>query len=75
MPSKKKEELSFEERVLRLQEIIEKLEKPDTPLEESLKLYKEGVLQAKASQELLEKAKHEIKILQENEFKDFSIIE
>ncbi len=75
MPTKKKEELTFEQRIERLQEIITSLEKADTPLEESLKLYKEGVLQAKASQELLEKAQHEIKILQENELKDFQIIE
>ncbi len=75
MTAKKKEEISFEERVLRLQEIIEELERGNTPLQESLTLYKEGIEHAKASQTLLEKAQHEIKILQENELKDFTVID
>ncbi len=72
---KKSETLSFEERLQRLQVIIESLEKGNTPLQESLALYKEGVEHAKASQVLIEEAKHEIKILQEDGLKDFKIVE
>lgn len=38
-----KKELSFEEAIEKLEEIVESLENGDFPLEESLKLYEEGV--------------------------------
>ncbi len=75
MSAKKKEEKTFEERIERLQEIIEALEKGNVPLQESLTLYKEGIEHAKASQILIESAQHEIKILQDNELKDFKVSE
>jgi exodeoxyribonuclease VII small subunit len=37
-----KKELSFEEKLARLNEIVEKVENETLPLEESLKLYEEG---------------------------------
>ncbi len=74
MPAKKQEEqIPFEARLNRLQEIIDSLEKGNIPLEEGLKLYKEGVINAKACQEQIEKAKHEIKILENTELKDFIV--
>lgn len=38
-----KKELSFEEAMIRLEEIVDSLESGDFSLEESLKLYEEGV--------------------------------
>lgn len=38
-----KKELSFEEAINKLEEIVDSLENGDFPLEESLKLYEEGV--------------------------------
>ncbi|MBQ8545881.1 MAG: exodeoxyribonuclease VII small subunit [Clostridia bacterium] len=38
-----KKEISFEEAIEKLEEIVESLENGDFPLEESLKLYEEGV--------------------------------
>ena len=38
-----KKEISFEEAIEKLEKIVESLENGDFPLEESLKLYEEGV--------------------------------
>lgn len=38
-----KKEISFEEAIKKLEEIVNSLENGDFPLEESLKLYEEGV--------------------------------
>lgn len=72
---KKEEKIPFETRLARLQEIIEQLEKGNIPLEESILLYKEGVEHAGKCQTLIENAKHEIKIVQGTELKDFNIVE
>ncbi len=77
MPTKKEEQeekISFENRLERLQVIISELEKGSLPLEEGLALYKEGLVHAKESQLLIEKAQHEIKILEEDGLKDFNPI-
>ncbi len=68
------EELTFEIRLERLQKIINALEQGNTSLNDGLNLYKEGILHAKECQELIQKAQHEIKILQENELKDFKAL-
>ncbi len=77
MPAKKNTtantEVPFETRLERLQEIIEELEKGNIPLEDGLRLYKEGIVNAKACQEQIQKAKHEIKILEDSELKDFKV--
>jgi exodeoxyribonuclease VII small subunit len=41
--SKTERELTFEEALKRLEEIVETLEKGNTPLEESMDLYEEGM--------------------------------
>ncbi len=61
----------FEAHVERLQEIITLLEKGNTPLQESLSLYKEGVTSAKACQEMINSIKHEIQVLQGDELREF----
>lgn len=54
---------SFEDSVRRLGEIVERLEGGDLPLEESLKLFEEGVQLARASQARLERAEKRIEQL------------
>ena len=53
----KKKEPTFEERLARLQAIVTTLETGDSPLEESVALYKEGLAHAAACREQLEKEK------------------
>ncbi len=55
----KEKETSFEERILKAKEILEKLSKPDIALSEGLALYKEGVAELKEAQKRLENAKIE----------------
>ena len=47
------EETRFEEKMKKLEQIVDKLEKDDADLEESLKLYEEGLGLAKALKEQL----------------------
>jgi exodeoxyribonuclease VII small subunit len=56
----KKKESSFEENVDRLQEISDLLESPETGLEDSIKLYEEGINLAKICYDTLKSA--ELKI-------------
>jgi len=62
---KKKEEQqdSFEKRIERLEDIVEKLEQGDTPLEESLTLFEEGVELARSCQGQLEEARERVEVL------------
>lgn len=57
--------MNFEEQNLRLQEIIKKLEKNDTSIEEGTKLYEEGVKIAKDCYSLLNANKGKVTILKE----------
>lgn len=61
--SKKTSELTFEEAVKRLSEIVQKLERGDLPLEESLMLFEEGVNLSRASQEKLDTAQKRVEEL------------
>jgi exodeoxyribonuclease VII small subunit len=56
----KKKESSFEENVDRLQKISDLLESPETGLEDSIKLYEEGINLAKICYDTLKSA--ELKI-------------
>ena len=60
---KKPNELTFEEAVKRLSEIVQKLERGDLPLEESLMLFEEGVSLSRASQEKLDSAQKRVEEL------------
>lgn len=62
----KKKEPTFEERLARLQAIVNTLETGNSPLEESVALYKEGLAHAAACREQLEKARHDIRLCTEN---------
>ena len=59
-----KKKMTFEDAVARLEEIIEHLESGDMALEESLKLYEEGIGLVRNCSALLEKAEQSVKMLQ-----------
>lgn len=61
----KKERLSFEDALARLEEIVEKLEEENISLEESVKLYEEGIKLSKSCTQTLEQA--ELRIEKVNE--------
>ncbi len=65
MAQKKKdpEESSFDESLRRLEQIVEQMERGDIPLEESLKLYEEGIVLSKACAQKLQQAEVTIKRL------------
>ena len=64
-------ELSFEDKMNKLQEIVDLLEQGKITLAESVKLYKEGLELTQKCKEELEKAKHEVKILLNDTLEDF----
>ena len=59
-----KKKMTFEDAVERLEEIINALEGGDADLDQSLKLYEEGIGLVRNCSELLEKAEQSVKILQ-----------
>jgi len=62
----KKQAQSFEQQMLRLQEIVQELERADLALEKNVTLYKEGRELARSCKELLDRARHEITLCGEN---------
>jgi exodeoxyribonuclease VII small subunit len=56
-------EPSFEQAIKRLSDIVQKLERGDLPLEESLRLFEEGVRLSRASQEKLDGAQKRVEEL------------
>ncbi len=64
--SKAGEKQSFEEALKRLEEIVEKLEGGNSSLEESIKLYEEGMLLGKLCTTQLTEAKLKLKKIQKD---------
>ena len=60
-----KKNLKFEEALKELSLINEKLESPDLSLEDSVKLFKEGLELTKFCQKKLEDAKQEIEVIED----------
>lgn len=56
-------ELTFEEAFARLEQIVRNLEAGEAGLDDSLKLFEEGVLLTRRCAELLDKAEARIKVL------------
>jgi len=54
---------SFEEKLARLETIVERLERGETPLEESIRLYEEGMKIGKTCRLMLEEAEQRIQTL------------
>ncbi len=65
MAQKKKEpdQASFDEALRRLEEIVTQMEQGDIPLEESLKLYEEGIALSKTCAQKLQQAELTMKRL------------
>ena len=59
-----KKEQSFEASIERLEQIVRALENGDAPLEETLKLYEEGIALVRTCTERLENAEQRVKMLQ-----------
>jgi exodeoxyribonuclease VII small subunit len=55
--------MGFEESVRRLEEVAGLLERGDLPLEDSMKLYAEGVKLVQSSQKLLDEAEQKVTLL------------
>lgn len=67
----KKTAPTFEDRLHRLQEIVAALENGDLPLEDSVRLYKEGLALSRACREQVEKARNEVRLLTEEGLEPF----
>lgn len=63
VPSTAANETSFEDAIQRLSQIVEALESADLPLEDSLKLFEEGVQLARKSQARLDSAERKVQEL------------
>ena len=61
------EEIKFEDALTRLEEIVEKLEEGDLPLEESLSAFEEGIKLSRVCAKLLNEAERKIEILTKGE--------
>ena len=59
----KKENLSFEESMQRLEQIIRAMERGEVPLEESLKLFQEGTQLVASCEKLLDNAQLQVKMV------------
>lgn len=71
MPSEKsKKELSFDEAMQRLQEIVTLLESGQQPLEKSIELFEEGNRLSKICEEKLKNARQRVSELCDEEKKD-----
>jgi exodeoxyribonuclease VII small subunit len=57
---------SFESALSRLEQIVGSLEKGDLSLEDSLKLYEEGISRARFCQDRLEEAEAKIEVLSQD---------
>ncbi len=57
MTEEKKEEQSFEQKIEKAKELLEKLSSSDITLSDSLSLYKTGIKELEEAQKLLDEAK------------------
>jgi len=57
------DEIKFEEALTRLEEIVEKLEDGDLPLDESLSAFEEGIRLSRICAKLLNEAERKVEIL------------
>lgn len=58
---------NFEKSVKKLEEIVEKMEEEDLPLDKSLKLFEDGIKQARFCEEKLSEAEGKVeKLIQKN---------
>jgi exodeoxyribonuclease VII small subunit len=58
--------MTFENKIERVEEIIERVESNDTALEDALSLYKDGIALVKECGEVLQKFEEEVFVLQKS---------
>ena len=68
------ENLNFEQSLERLDVIVKLLESGNAPLEESMKLYEEGIALVRACNSALERTEAKIKLLQGGENGNFTAV-
>ncbi len=61
--AEEKQELSLEEAFEKLETVIEKLERPETSLEESFQAYKEGVSLVQLCNQQIDRVEKEVRVL------------
>ncbi len=61
----------FEDSIKELEKIVEKLEKGDVGLDESLELFEKGIKLSKSCNEMLDKAEKKVSVLINGEKQDF----
>ncbi len=57
MSTEKKEELAFEDKIVKAKELLEKLSNPQITLSDSVDVYKNGIKELDEAQKLLDEAK------------------
>lgn len=77
MSKQKENELSFEETMKHLEEIVEKLEEGDVPLEKAINYYQEGMKLSKVCSDKLNNVEKQMEqiVNEQGEFEPFSIQE
>ncbi|WP_034758033.1 exodeoxyribonuclease VII small subunit [Rossellomorea vietnamensis] len=74
--AKSKEELSFETAMNQLEEIVEKLEEGEVPLEKALEFYQKGMNLSKYCHDTLQKAENQLtKMMTDEGEKSFDLDE
>ena len=75
--AKEKEELTFEEKIKLLEEIVKELESGEVPLDDAINKYTEGMKLAKECSDKLNKVSEKVnKIMTENgKLEDFTVSE
>ncbi|MBR5271267.1 MAG: exodeoxyribonuclease VII small subunit [Clostridia bacterium] len=66
---------TFEEQIAKLEEIVKKLESGDCSLDDSLKLFEEGIKLSKACHNMLENAEKTVNVLVNGEKQEFKDLE
>lgn len=66
MAQKKPENLSFDEAMTELEQVVVQLESGEIPLEQALKQFERGIALARATRQKLSHAEQQVKILTSN---------
>lgn len=75
MAKKKLDNLSYEEALSRLEEIVAKLENAEIPLEESLKAFQEGIALSRLCREKLAEIEYKVEYLLKEEYQQSLALE
>ncbi|AXI99396.1 Exodeoxyribonuclease VII small subunit [Cyclonatronum proteinivorum] len=65
--STKDKDLSFEEALIQLEQVVAQLEKPDQPLKESVKHFEQGLKLSRYCNQILEQAELRVEHVKQND--------